>query len=941
MRIIKCAIMQALLPLALVLPLAGCGTDRRDPGTVRTEEETRALAPAIETTAAPETEPAESRRTPAAEAFVLTDGSEDHPYEAIGLTADAGQNVSEEDGALALWASPKENPLRLGGLPSDMGGYLWLDLDLYIGTRLKENAILRVVCGDGSYFWKSVALTGSGWKNVSFRLSDGFREGDPSFDNAECIELSLENVSGNVKDFYLRSAVLRPDETARADDPDRFEAIADRFAYVRFGGEKTEYNEKAIRRIDRDCMSVRASIRRTDKGDPFGSGLSYSSSTMSNLYSRIYNMAIAYGAPASEYYHDPSLRDDIVYCLDYMYDTYYGRPVGGKVGGNWHDSFVNSPASLTTILLALREDLTPEQITHYLDYLDVIDQVPTYSSANMIDIAYSVFVSCVLQKQEARLNTARKILEREVFRVVKNSDGVYSDGSFLFHTNTPYTTGYGGSLLDLLSIEMYALHGSDFAFSDDEVAMQVGWIYNVFQPVLFRGAAMSATSGRIIHSDASENTRAVCVITGMARIAEYAPEADRARIRSLLKYYLAANTYDFKSVVSLSTLDFLTSLETDDAVVAAEPEVSAKVYPKMARVTVHNGPFAAMLSMYSPTVANYEAFLPGFNTNGWYTGAGMLYVYADSTSQYDQNYHHYANHYRLPGTTVDTRARSEANNTPSFNKSAFVGGAALDSWAAAAIAYDDNNTDFRSDLKAKKSYFFFDDEYVMLGAGITSTRDNGVITTVENHKLTGKADGLFLNGADEAVSATKDTVAENVAYANIPSFGGMVFPEKQTLTVHTVTRVAKFAEIFFDHGKNPKDDTYSYILLPLADAEKTAAYAAAPDAEILVNTPALQAVREGKLRLTSAVFWNAGTLEDVTTDFACVMMRKEEEGALRFSVCDPTMKLKAGKTLVLDGVYTLSDAPDCVTAASADGRTTVTVDFTGAEGASICFTLTR
>ncbi|MFQ8807340.1 MAG: polysaccharide lyase family 8 super-sandwich domain-containing protein [Alistipes indistinctus] len=58
--------------------------------------------------------------------------------------------------------------------------------------------------------------------------------------------------------------------------------------------------------------------------------------------------------------------------------------------------------------------------------------------------------------------------------------------------------------------------------------------------------------------------------------------------------------------------------------------------------------------------------------------------------------------------------------------------------------------------------------------------------------------------------------------------------------LHPITR--EYFSLWFDHGRNPSDAAYAYILLPNRSAAQTAAYSAAPDAEILANTPQVQAV---------------------------------------------------------------------------------------------------
>jgi len=398
--------------------------------------------------------------------------------------------------------------------------------------------------------------------------------------------------------------------------------------------------------------------------------------------------------------------------------------------------------------------------------------------------------------------------------------------------------------------------------------------------------------------------------------------------------------------LSMSTAGLIMDLRKDDSIQPAADRVGAKVFNKMARLSTHRGDFASMLAMSSSTVSRYEHFIWSAtnqeNPYAWYKGAGMLYVYADSLTQFDQAFHRYINPYRIPGTTVDTRTRNADNNTKIYNQSDFAGGVQMDIYAAAAFQYDNKNGDFDSDLVAKKSYFFFDNEYVMLGADINSTKDEGVITTVENQKLANSSIKMYLNDNEEAVTATEDTLVEGVKYAYISKYGSIVFPEKQELTVKLASNSGiRFAEIFFDHGVNPTEDTYSYIILPLASQEDGKAYYENPDVEILSNTDTIQSVRDNKLGMTGIVFWEATEFDGITPDFACTMMVKDTENGMQIAVSDPTTKLRGSHTIVLDGTYTLSGTHDKVTVTDDGSKTTVTIDMTGMDGQTVLLDLTK
>ena len=147
---------------------------------------------------------------------------------------------------------------------------------------------------------------------------------------------------------------------------DVFEYILDRYAYLEFGdGRYSDQKNQAkiLKNINNDCKTWMDRVDRDCTTDPFGMKYAFTSANMSTIYKNILCMARGYATKGSTYYKNEQLRDDIIYCLDFMYDKYYGE-TRNKLpsGSNWHDSYINSPGSLTRILLALRDDLSIDAV---------------------------------------------------------------------------------------------------------------------------------------------------------------------------------------------------------------------------------------------------------------------------------------------------------------------------------------------------------------------------------------------------------------------------------------------------------------------------------------------------------------------------------------------------------------------------------------------------
>jgi hypothetical protein len=99
--------------------------------------------------------------------------------------------------------------------------------------------------------------------------------------------------------------------------------------------------------------------------------------------------------------------------------------------------------------------------------------------------------------------------------------------------------------------------------------------------------------------------------------------------------------------------------------------------------------------------------------------------------------------------------------------------------------------------------------------------------------------------------------------------------------------------LWLDHGRSPKGAAYEYHVLPGADVGEVAGYLTRGGIEVLKNTPALQAVRHERLKLTGAAFYAPGTLQvpggpAVAVDRSCILLLHERaRGAPRVALCKP------------------------------------------------------
>ncbi|MFI5552567.1 polysaccharide lyase 8 family protein [Streptomyces sp. NPDC051738] len=609
-------------------------------------------------------------------------------------------------------------------------------------------------------------------------------------------------------------------------------------------------------------------------------------------YGRLWTMTQAYVQQGTGSTADPSLLADVLRGLDHLSATVY-NPSTTRYG-NWWEWQIGSPRLLMDITAALYDQLTDAQreaacaaVDHFIPDAMLTDYSGTSTGANRVDLCRGVALRGILGRAPAKIALARDALS-PVFPYVTKGDGLYADGSFVQHTWVAYSGTYGQVLLDGLGRLFALLAGSEWEVTDPNRQIVLDSVERAYAPLIHDGLVMDSVNGRAIsrgylksddrHVLRSDHYHGQGIIAAVALLAGGASTAERERWCGRIKGWierdtvtpiLTARQFD---VADLARLHALAA-----SPVAAAPEPTGHhLFAAMDRA-VHRRPrFVANIAMASDRIAHYECG-NGENPRGWHTGAGMLAWWAEGHGdQYTNWYWPTVDWYRLPGTTVSTlRLPDKAGGEWGEPKPdvRWVGGATDGEYAAIG----QHLKGLGSTLQARKSWFCVDDAVICLGAGITCADGVPVETVVDNRNLGEGGTEAFVRGP---------------GWAHLAGHGGWVVPygDLRTLredrtgawsdintTSTTERRTRRWQTLWLDHGTDPVDATYVYLLMPGADRREVAARAAqgAHWLSVLANDSTCQAVGVPSLGLTAANFWQPGTAGPITASAgASVLLRR-------------------------------------------------------------------
>ncbi|MGX4599657.1 polysaccharide lyase family 8 super-sandwich domain-containing protein [Faecalimicrobium sp. JNUCC 81] len=656
------------------------------------------------------------------------------------------------------------------------------------------------------------------------------------------------------------------------------------------------------------------------------------SNHITKSFERLREMAKAYLLEGSSLKNNPQLIKDIEYGLEWLMENRYNK----GYYNNWWDWQIGIPQRLTDTLVLIRDYLTTETIEKYTDIISYYvanardqwslkPETHTQSvGANRLDMCQVVIYKSLLVKNGDKIQEASNDLLPEL-KYVTNGDGFYEDGSIIQHTAIPYTGTYGSVLLSGIGRLNYILEGTQWAIPNDKVNMVYDVIEKSFEPLMYKGLIMDMVNGRSISRSKWQDVNNGESV--MKSIVKYfipaATNEESNRLKGSIKYWLESN--DSKNMVETTNdLEFRAMIKEilNDNIIKPRGELIGHYnYANMDRVVHRSSGFVYGISKYSDRTYMYEA-MNKENLKGYHTADGMTYLYNGDVEQFSKGFWPTVNPKRLPGTTVDTVALyDEASGSKVVSDKDWVGGSVIDGKYGASGMYLDKvnpkekDENYKMDLKAKKSWFMFDDEIVALGSGITSSKNRNIETIIENRRLSEKGDEVFTVDGETSVNNIADSkLKEDARWAHIKGNKentdiGYYFPNKANINILREHRTGNwnningseadkveennFLTMWIDHGINPQNKDYSYVLLPNKSKDEVKKYNENPDIEVLENSEVVHAVKEKKLNITAVNLWedNQG-IDFIHSNKKASIMVRENNGELTVVVSDPTMKNK-------------------------------------------------
>lgn len=595
---------------------------------------------------------------------------------------------------------------------------------------------------------------------------------------------------------------------------------------------------------------------------------------------RLTAMAEAYSSSSHSLYQNAGLRTDILKAYNYWIAR-------DPQSANWFYNELSAPQELGNAMVLINGILSSSQRSAGLDVLERAyksrNDTSTNTGMNRVERALAGIARGIVAGSNSIAADAFAAIGDTL--VISSGEGIKRDGSFHQHGKQLYNSGYGSEFVtgSVKALELNA--GTGFAFSDAKQHVLVDHLLDGTQWMI-RGEVIDYTaSGRNITRKGQDDNASA--LAGQLKT-----------ILGAVDGYRSDEIQAFRSRVQSADA----SGSTDPSLVL----VGNKQFWQSDFMAHHRANFYASVKTSStrtvqPETGNNEGL------KSLYLGDGVNLIMRTG-NEYD-NIMPVWNWRRLPGTTVeqDSRSLEQSVDFGVAGTSSYAGGVSDGTYGASAFHYD------RFNVEAKKSWFFFDDEFVALGAAINAPDSvHNVNTTLNQALLKGTVSYKTNASLDRKTIALGDTITPSGLQWVFHDGVGYFFPTPaDNAVLRAITQTGTWEAIneryddtsvgkdvftlYLNHGNEFTDGSYNYIVVPGLTVGQMDGYMAENPIDVLRNTASVQAIHQSKLDVTQAVFYSVASLSlgdgqsFAVSDPSTVIMRRPDD-TLQFTASSPESK---------------------------------------------------
>lgn len=535
----------------------------------------------------------------------------------------------------------------------------------------------------------------------------------------------------------------------------------------------------------------------------------------------------------------------------------------GCYSNNWWFNDIGQQRQLGVIVVLMKGYLNESSMNSACKYL--VMPPATHAGTNLVWLSTSLIQHGIAKDSLELIREAVDNIRSTIY--ITLGEGVQRDYSYLFHGMQVYNGGYGSWLIGDVTLWMYNLRGLEPGFSKDDIEMMSRFLLEGDQWMMRNNQYDFGSAGRNISRKSGISS-------------------------SHLKTYLErmktlnpSRTNEFQAFIDHINKTSNTSLTGNKMFWRAD-------------FMVNRTPSSYVGVKMCSNRTNGTEFMNNENKLGFWLPFGATCIMKNASEYY--NIYPLWDWTKIPGITCP-------EVTPAFGavqtqSKSFVGGVTNGKFGLACM-------DFEKELtRGKKSWFFYEDVFIALGAGIISTHSNKVNTTLNQCFKVGS---ILVDGTP--VASASNQKFENASWLHHGNIA-YIFPEPSTVyvsnssvsgnwntinaTESSSTITGDVVKLWISHGIKPSNESYAYLVNTSILPHQMEDYVQNLPFRILSNTETLQAVYHPSSQITAIVFYTPGIFRvdeglEITVNESCALLIDQSTNPLTVTAADPNQKLSS------------------------------------------------